>query len=336
MKTRKKSRLPFLFVLLVCSLALIVLSQPQEIKTTKFNEDVIVIHGGGGNMTAIRTDDGIIVIDSFASPKEARQARKLIEKQFPYIPIRYLINTHHHSDHIWGNQVFKDSVIIGHTNIRKHLIKDYKETLTKYGNYDDKIKMLESQLDKQKNSKSKEAKRLKYDLTSWKWLKELLEELVPTPPSVQITSNAYLELGSNTFEILYFGTAHTDSDLVILDKKNKLLIMGDLLFFRKCYIMSAESSTKHWIDIMGKLIARSEEFEYVIPGHGAVCADESALKEQRDYLNDILNAVEDARRRNLTLEQAKKEICLEKYKDWLDYDRIGLDIEACWVQQMRY
>jgi cyclase len=319
-------------VLIFFCLVLCIQGQPQDINTTEICKDVIVVHGGGGNVTAIRTDAGIVVADSFTTPKEAREARKLIEKHFSGVSIKYLINTHHHSDHIWGNQVFGDAVIIGHANIMNHLIEDYDETLKKYGDYDAKIRMLERQLNEKKNSKSVELKKLKDDLALWKWLKELLEELVPTPPSLQITSDAYLKLGGKTFEILYFGTAHTDNDLVILDRKDKLLIMGDLLFYRKCHIMGPKADAKNWISIMNKLIARSDQYEYVIPGHGAIHTDVSALEEQRDFLNDIWNAVNDARQRGLTLEQAKKEIHLEKYKNWLDYDRIGLDIEACWAQ----
>ncbi len=61
-------------------------------------------------------------------------------------------------------------------------------------------------------------------------------------------------------------------------------------------------------------------------------ADASALKHLQDYLIDLWKAVTDARRKNLTLEQAKQEIRLEKYADFEDYDRMALDIEACWQQ----
>jgi rhodanese-related sulfurtransferase len=96
--------------------------------------------------------------------------------------------------------------------------------------------------------------------------------------------------------------------------------------------MGSESDAENWIALLDKLIDRRSEYEYVIPGHGGVILNVEALKEQRDYLKDICNEVNNARHRNLSLEKAKKEIRLEKYKKYIYYDRIGLDIEACWKQ----
>jgi glyoxylase-like metal-dependent hydrolase (beta-lactamase superfamily II) len=64
-----------------------------------------------------------------------------------------------------------------------------------------------------------------------------LEGRVPNPPSLQITYDVIPKLGGKTFEIPYFGTAHTDSDLIVLDREDGFLIIGDLLCYRKFYIM---------------------------------------------------------------------------------------------------
>ena len=258
----------------------------QDIQITPITDDVIVLHARdltnmsvvrevGGNITAVRTDSGIIVTDSFISPRAGRIARQLIEAFFPNVPIKYLVNTHHHSDHVQGNQYFQDASIIGHQN---------------------------------------------------------LERRVPYPPTLQITSDVILKLGGKTFEIIFFGTAHTDNDLVVLDREDRLLIMGDLLCYRKCYIMGSQSNAKNWIALLDQLIDRRDEYDYVIPGHGGTVENIDALIEQRDYLKNLCYAVESAQQRHLTLDQAKKSIQLEQYKTYLMYDRINLDIEAYWKQ----
>lgn len=262
----------------------------QPIQTTEITDDVIVVHGGGGNITAVRTDDGIVVIDSFISPQAAREARDLIEKHFPDTPIRYLVNTHYHADHVGGNQCFKDVAIVGHSNLERRMMRDHAET------------------------------------------KAESDEYVPTPPTLQISSNTTIKLGGKTFEILHFGTGHTDNDLVVLDRQDKLLILGDLLFVRKCYVMNSGSDVKNWIATLDKLMIRSDQYQYVVPGHGAVVTDASALKQLQDYLVALWTAVTEAHRKGLTLEQAKQEIRLEEYADFEDYDRMGLDIEVCWRQ----
>lgn len=277
----------FLIVLFLAT-ALSALSQP--IQTTEITDDVIVVHGGGGNITAVRTDDGILVTDSFISPEAAREARDLIEKHFPDATIRYLVNTHHHSDHVGGNQCFKDVAIVGHRNLERGMMRERAAA------------------------------------------KAESEDYVATPPAVQISANTTIKLGGKTFEILHFGTGHTDNDLVVLDRQDKLLIMGDLLFVRKCYIMNSGSDVKNWIATLDKLMIRSDRYQYVVPGHGAVVTDASALKQLQDYLVDLWTAVTDAHRKGLTLEEAKQEIRLEEYAEYGDYDQLGLDIEVCWRQ----
>jgi len=325
-------------VILVILLSCILVAQiySESIQSTKISEDVIVISGGGGNITAVRTDEGILIVDSFASPQEAREARTLIEGHFPGSEIKYVINTHHHADHIWGNQVFDDAVIIGHANIEKNLMRDYAETLKEYEEYDDKIGALEIKLKEGKADKSGDTEKTEKDIARWKRIKAVFDELVPTPPDVRIACDSSLKLGAKTFEFLCFGTAHTDNDLVVLDRDDGLLIMGDLLFYRKCYIMGPHSDTKHWIALLNKLIDNSSRYEHVIPSHGpARGVGVSALEEQRDYLQALWDAVVGARQKGLTKDQAINQINLDQYKDWVDYDRIGLDIEACWIQMDR-
>ena len=69
----------------------------QDIETRKLSDNVLVLSGRGGNVTAIATGEGLVVIDSFISPAAADQARKLIS-DFSSEKFRYLINTHLNSN----------------------------------------------------------------------------------------------------------------------------------------------------------------------------------------------------------------------------------------------
>lgn len=330
-------------LLTMACLSVAIPSTGQDVAVTNVTEDVLILHPAdvrnleivqnvGANVTAVRTDDGWVIVDAFVSSEAAGIGRKLIEAQFPNLPVKYLINTHGHADHFRGNQCFRDACIIGHVQVENAIMTDYRRLTDKYGDYDARIAELTGKSKTAIETGSEETGTIKKDLLFWKSAKAFLEMYVPTPPSVQISSNTLLRVGHKTFEILFFGKAHTDNDLVVLDRDDRLLIMGDLLCYRKCYIMNAEADAMNWIALLQTLIDRRDEFDYVVPGHGGVVVGVNALLEQREYLNILSDAVWQARQRGSDLEHAKEEIRMEQYSDYMMYDRVGLDVEAMWIQ----
>jgi glyoxylase-like metal-dependent hydrolase (beta-lactamase superfamily II) len=258
----------------------------QNIKVTPVSDDVIILHPEnyrdineirkvGGHITAVRTDSGIVVFDSFISSEAAEIGKNLIHKYFSYRPIIYLVNTHHHADHVEGNSTFNNAFTFAHQNLQKH----------------NNIQI-----------------------------------------NLYLTSDTLLNIGGKTFEIIYFGSAHTNSDIIILDTNDKLLIMGDLLCFKKCYILVQESDVKNWISLLDRILQRKTEYQFVIPGHGGVVKDNNSLIEQRNYLVDLCNVVKNAKNNNLSFEEAKQAIQLDAYNDYLLFDKIELDLKVCWRQ----
>lgn len=94
---------------------------PQPLKTEKIKDDLYVITGDGGNTTAYVTDEGVILVDD----KNDRNHDDLIAaiKSLSEKPVRYVINTHAHSDHTGGNQKLSGAVIVGQVNERADMIK---------------------------------------------------------------------------------------------------------------------------------------------------------------------------------------------------------------------
>src|SRR6202165_6243572 len=92
-----------------------------EIKTTDLGDNIYMLEGQGGNITVAVGKDGIIMVDGQYAPLHAKikAAIEAISKQ----PIKYLINTHFHSDHTGGNELFaRDGVtIISQINVRNRL-----------------------------------------------------------------------------------------------------------------------------------------------------------------------------------------------------------------------
>lgn len=303
----------------------------QEISAKKISDDVLVVSGAGGNITAVKTSDGLLVVDTFISPATAKEAKRLIEQNFPGQPVRYVINTHYHWDHTFGNQVFSNALIIAHINNSDRVRKDYAERAAEIASSGDRIKELEAHLSQHAGRDTEEAKKTAEELERLKRTRENYGDFVLTPAPMSLDGGARLEHGGKTFRISHFGPGHTDGDVVILVVEDRVLIMGDLLFNHLFpYIdVNGGADIKNWIATMQKLIAKSDKYEKVISGHGEV-GTVQALEDMKSQLKDLWAAVADARKRGLTLEQAKEQIKFEQYKEYGRFDALPGNIEACW------
>jgi len=92
-----------------------------EIKTTELGNKTYMLEGQGGNITVAVGTDGIIMVDSQFAPLHDK-IKAAITKISP-LPIKYLINTHYHGDHVEGNELFQKegATIVGHDNLRIRL-----------------------------------------------------------------------------------------------------------------------------------------------------------------------------------------------------------------------
>lgn len=329
---RRKTFKIFIIAAFFLSTIILHLLPAQDIAAHRLSEHVIMIQGGGGNMTVVFTDDGLMVIDTFISPRAAYRARKIIE-ELTDEPIRYVVNTHFHADHSYGNQVFSDAVIIGFHDYEKRAIARYGED--RLASLSETILSLEKQQEAA-DPESNEVHRLEERLNAVRNLKRDSEHLVLTKPDIELKGNITIFLGGKTFEVLHFGRGHTDTDLVVHVPQEKLLVTGDICWNRYiCYIDPQESDPLNWIATLDNLLSLRDEVKYVVPGHGNVGGTE-LLKTQREFLYRLWDEVRNARTRGRSLEQAKEEITLEEYKDYMHYESsLPFIIESCWRIQER-
>lgn len=269
----------------------------NPLKASRLSDDVLIVHGGGANVTVIRTGDGLVAVNSFDSPRTAEMGQKLIQQYFPGLSVKYLINTSYCLDHVGGNQSFAGAIIIGHKRIEDRILDEHKELVKEFGIDHPDIK-----------------------------------GYFPTPPSLQISGNISIKLGEKLFDVFYFGIGHTDTDLVVLDYQDRLLVVGDLLFYRKCDITGPYTDIQQWMTILDYLISSSQKYKYVVPGHGPIVSDDIGLRKQRDYLKAIWETVYKSKRKRWTLKRTLKKMSLNQFKDYTDFHLIHRDIERCWSQ----
>jgi len=210
-----------------------------------------VNQGFMSNAGFVVTSDGVVVFDTLGSPplgaEMIRQIRKITRQ-----PIRRVIISHYHADHIYGLQAFKalGAEIWAHKRGQEYLASD------------------EAQL--------RLAQRRK---TLYPWV-DKTTRLVPADK--WLDGETRFEMGGLHFELVYVGPAHSSEDMVMLVKEDGVLYSGDMVFKgRVPYVGNADS--KAWLEALGRLLELKPKI--MVPGHGKASADATAdLVFTRDYL----------------------------------------------------
>ena len=203
-------------------------------------------------------DDGVAVIDSFASANAAKELLTEI-RQRTELPIKFVINTHYHGDHVGGNGVFADAgaSVIAHRNVRTWI---HAENLRLIG-------------DKAPQD-----------------IKTMIQGI--TRPSVLFLDGVNLYLGDREIQVRFF-PGHTGGDSVVFVPDAGVAFAGDLLW-RNMVPNMVDGTTPAWIATLDTLVKTNAQYTF-IPGHGDV-ANARDVIAFRDYLDAVRTLVSDVQR----------------------------------------
>lgn len=223
------------------------------IKTTKLAEGLYMLEGAGGNIGVSIGDDGVIVVDDqFAplTPKIQAAIAALTPK-----PIRFVLNTHWHSDHVGGNENLANggAVIIAHDNVRKRMAVPQFMELFK------------------RQVPASPAKAL---------------------PVVTFTSDITLHLNGEDVHVIHVDPAHTDGDSIVVFPKAKVVHMGDCYITAGYPFADVGSGGNYngFIAVAEKVLGIGDAALKIIPGHGAL-STKNEMKSWRDMLVEIRSRV---------------------------------------------
>lgn len=221
------------------------------------------------NAGFVVTTDGVVVIDALGSPALARALLKTIATVTAQ-PVRLVILTHYHADHVYGAQVFRDA---GATIVAHGLGRGYLES---------------------------ESARLRLKASIDQGLTEPGTRLVAA--DTWLAGSASFSVGGTRFEAMQVGPAHTVEDLAVYFPDEGVLFAGDLVFRgRVPYVGDADS--RRWIDSLDRLLALPARV--IVPGHGPHSAEPRAdLQLTRDYLAYLREAMGRAARELTPFEDA--------------------------------
>jgi glyoxylase-like metal-dependent hydrolase (beta-lactamase superfamily II) len=242
------------------------------ITVNKLNTKTLIVSLGYDAVIAIETQRGIVVIDAGISNSLTAKYRNIIEREFNRHDFTYLINTHSHWDHTGGNQVFADAVIIAHENCAKEMSEYWKDknkiklNLQKIVNdYENKLKSFDSEL---QDSLEIEKQRIRYQSA----YNDLMTDRLVTFPTKTFKDTMNLYMGDLCFYLIYFGRAHSGSDILIYVPELELLMTGDLFTEggRVSFNGSEEKDIRRWMTAKKWIEKRMDNIENVINGHGSI------------------------------------------------------------------
>jgi cyclase len=270
-----------------------------------------------GNVTLIVGEKSAIVVDAGQFPSLAERMcakiRELTQK-----PVRVLINTHWHGDHLLANYVFRERfpglIVVAHAEALPMMVKYY-------GNWEEQVagfpKTIETIREHLKTGKRRDGTLMdevqKFGLQmDTDALEQDMPEVRKTkfePPDMTFTKEIHFDLGNRDVNVVNYGWGNTAGDAVIIVPDAQVLITGDTVVYPTPYSFGSYHS--EWIKVLHQLI--DVDAKKIVPGHGPVMQDASYIKTLIALLEDVRTQVQAAVKEGLDLAAVRKRVTLD---DW--------------------
>jgi glyoxylase-like metal-dependent hydrolase (beta-lactamase superfamily II) len=326
-----------MFLARLCLLALVVSAAPLAAFGQAGNFELVRLAEGvylarrtepagltvNGNSVFIVNDEDVVVVDATLTPGTAQEEiaalRKLTDK-----PVRYVINTHWHDDHVMGNVAYRDAFpgadFIAHENTREYLpttgLTNRKMAMSP-GGYPGFIAALKRRLEQNESVfggplDGEERAALKSDiLIAERYMAENPKATVVLP-TVTLRERLTLYRGARRIDILYLGRGHTSGDIVVHLPNEGIVVAGDLVIHPVPYVGSPQSHPGDWGETLERLLALKHTM--IVPGHGPVLRDDTYVTLMSRLFSSMKRQVTAAAARGETLEQVRKSAGLDEFR----------------------
>src|SRR5690348_8272332 len=249
----------------------------------------------GSNSVFLVTDAGVLVLDTRDHPRRGQdllaRIRKVTDK-----PIRWVINSHFHGDHTYGNAAFQAAgarFVAQQETARIMKLVQPKEMARRQAYF------------KEHNYDPNEVKLILPDLT--------------------FGDQMSIYLGGREIRLMYFGPGQQPGDTFVLFPHDRALFTPGAFTTHSMPNMAFTTSVDNWIKMLDQVAARND-YDVILPAHGDV-AHKQDIKELQSMLADEYATVKAAIAKGTPLAQAQQQLTFPQYKDWRNYSRLESEIK---------
>ena len=248
---------------------------------------------GLNNTGFIVGDAAITVVDGCFTERRTRAFIDAI-KSVSDLPLRTLVNTHHHGDHTHGNYLFPSATIIGHELCRQAIIEAGLTSVGPYGLFPN---------------------------VEW-------GDLQSAPPFVTFEERLNIYYGDLKIEAIFVGPAHTTNDVILWIPERKVLFSGDLVFNGGTPFVMAGSVAG---SLKALEILRGLGAETIVPGHGSVCGPE-IIEQPIAYLRFVQELARKSFDAGVTPLDAARGADLGRFAEWHDSERLVANLHRAYSE----
>ncbi len=238
-----------------------------EVKAEKIADGLWMLTGAGGNIGVSAGPDGVFLVDDQYAPltDKIKAAIATVSDK----PVRFVVNTHWHGDHVGGNENLgkAGAVLVAHENVRKRMSKEQF------------IKLFN---------------------------RTVPASAAAALPLVTFAESLSFHLNGEDIDAIHVPPAHTDGDVVVFFHKANVIHVGDLVFNGMYPVvdLSSGGSVDGMIGAADRILAAGDAATKIIPGHGPL-ATKADVKAFRDMLAASRDAIQPLVKAGKTLDQVK-------------------------------
>jgi glyoxylase-like metal-dependent hydrolase (beta-lactamase superfamily II) len=254
-----------------------------------------VNEGHTSNAGFVVTPAGVVVFDVLGTPALGYRLLQRI-REVTDQPVKYVVVSHYHADHIYGLQAFKE-------HGGAPIVLAQRGTLGYAG----------GTRDSQGEDAQRRLEQRRQALFPW-----VDEKTYIVAPDEVFDQEMSFELGGIEFEVRHLGPAHAPGDSIMLVRNYGVLFGGDLLYGgRVPFLDSPETDITRWLEGLEYIAGLEDQVRYIIPGHGTLSANARQVVEAtRDYILYVREAMARAVRDFVPFDEAYRNT------DWSRYEKL--------------